>query len=176
MRVFENRLLKRICGPKREEAMRCRTELNWNNCSIIFTLHQIFYKMMKWEGHVWRTEQTNIRVQKLVSMLSYISEGKRPYGKPKRRWKYNIKWIYEKKVSEDVEWIHVTQDRVQWWAFVIKFLKIRISWKVRNFWLAKRLLVSQEWQCSVKRVSWYRPASFDEKDTHGYVCIRMRHA
>jgi hypothetical protein len=40
-------------------------------------------------------------------------EGKRPLERPRCRWKDNIKIILK-----DLGWIHVAQDRVQWWAVV----------------------------------------------------------
>jgi hypothetical protein len=45
-------------------------------------------------------------------------EGKRTLGKPRRRWEDNIK-IDLREVGIDVaNWIHLAQDRVQWWACV----------------------------------------------------------
>ena len=55
---------------------------------------------MKWAGHVARMEDRRCAYRVLVSK----PEGKRPLGRPKRRWEYNIK-IDIQEVGRDVDWI-----------------------------------------------------------------------
>jgi hypothetical protein len=43
-------------------------------------------------------------------------EGKRPLGRPRRRWEDNIKMDLRKIEIDGVNWIQLAQDRVQWWA------------------------------------------------------------
>jgi len=45
-------------------------------------------------------------------------EGKRQEGRPRRRWEYNIKLDLGDIVIDGANWIQLTQDRVQWRAFV----------------------------------------------------------
>jgi hypothetical protein len=45
-------------------------------------------------------------------------EGRRPLGKPRRRWENNIKMDLRKIGFEDVDWIHWTQDSDRWRALV----------------------------------------------------------
>jgi hypothetical protein len=45
-------------------------------------------------------------------------EGKRPLGRPRRRWEDNIKMDLGKIGIDGVNWIQLAQDRVQWRAFV----------------------------------------------------------
>jgi hypothetical protein len=45
-------------------------------------------------------------------------EGKRPLGRPRRRWEYNIKMDLREIGLEGVDWIHLAQDRCRWMAFV----------------------------------------------------------
>jgi hypothetical protein len=45
-------------------------------------------------------------------------EGKRPLGRPRRRWEDNIKMNLRKIGINGANWIRLTQDRVQWRAFV----------------------------------------------------------
>jgi hypothetical protein len=40
-------------------------------------------------------------------------EGKRPMGKPRRRWEYNIKIDFQKVGSGGMDWIELAQDRVR---------------------------------------------------------------
>jgi hypothetical protein len=45
-------------------------------------------------------------------------EGKRPLGRPRRRWVDNIKMDLRKKGWDGVDWIYMAQDRDQWRALV----------------------------------------------------------
>jgi hypothetical protein len=51
-------------------------------------------------------------------------EGKRPLGKPRRRWEDNIK--IDPKWLGDVDWIDLAQDRDRWWALVNAVMNRRI--------------------------------------------------
>jgi hypothetical protein len=46
------------------------------------------------------------------------SEGKRPLGRPRRRWEDNIKMDLREIWIHGANWIRLTQDRVQWRASV----------------------------------------------------------
>jgi hypothetical protein len=52
------------------------------------------------------------------SILAGKPEGKRPFGRRKSRWKDNIKMDLREIGREDVDWIHLAQDRDQLRAFV----------------------------------------------------------
>jgi hypothetical protein len=45
-------------------------------------------------------------------------EGKRPLGRPRCRWVYNIKMDLREIGWDDMDWIELTQDRDQWRALV----------------------------------------------------------
>jgi hypothetical protein len=45
-------------------------------------------------------------------------EGKRPLGRPRRRWANNIKMDLRETELDGMDWIHLTQDRDQWRALV----------------------------------------------------------
>jgi hypothetical protein len=45
-------------------------------------------------------------------------ERNRPLGRPRRRWKDNIRTDLREIVWEGVDWIRLAQDRDQWWAVV----------------------------------------------------------
>jgi hypothetical protein len=44
-------------------------------------------------------------------------EGKRPLGRPKRRWEDILRWIF-RKWNGGMDWIDLTRDRDRWWALV----------------------------------------------------------
>jgi hypothetical protein len=89
--VFENRVLRRIFGPKRDRVMGgCRKLRNeelhnlYSSPSIIRTIKS---RRMRWAGHVARMgEKRNV-----YRLLVGKPEGKRRLGRPKRRWIDNIK-------------------------------------------------------------------------------------
>jgi hypothetical protein len=51
-------------------------------------------------------------------------EGKRPLARSRYRWEDNIKMDLRKKMIDGVNWIQLTQDRVQWWAFVSMLMNL----------------------------------------------------
>jgi len=52
-------------------------------------------------------------------------EGKKPLGRPGRRWKDNIKKVFQEVGCEGMSWIDVAQDRESWWAVLIKVMNFR---------------------------------------------------
>jgi hypothetical protein len=54
------------------------------------------------------------------------SEGKRPLGRPSRRWEDNIKMDLRDIGIDGENWIRLAQDRVLWRAFVSTVMKLRI--------------------------------------------------
>jgi hypothetical protein len=52
-------------------------------------------------------------------------EGKRPVGRPRRRWVDNIKWILETG-WDGRDWIELAQDRDQWRALVNTMMNLRV--------------------------------------------------
>jgi hypothetical protein len=53
-------------------------------------------------------------------------EGKRPLGRPRRRWENNIKIDLRKIGIDGVSWIQLAEDRVQWRAFVNTVMNLRV--------------------------------------------------
>jgi len=91
LRVFENRVLRRIFGPKRDEVTGewrklYNEELNDLYCStnIVWVIKS---RGMKWAGHVARMGDRRDAYRALVGK----PERKRPLGRPRLRWKDNIK-------------------------------------------------------------------------------------
>jgi hypothetical protein len=53
-------------------------------------------------------------------------EGKRPLGRPRRRWEDNIKLDLRKIGIDGANWIQLAQDRVHWWASVNTIMNLRV--------------------------------------------------
>ena len=58
-------------------------------------------------------------------------EGKRPLGRPRRRWEDNIKMDLQEVGCGGMDWIEVAQDRDRWRALVGTVMNLRVP-KVRG--------------------------------------------
>jgi hypothetical protein len=54
------------------------------------------------------------------------TEGKRPLGRPRRRWEENFKMDLGEIGIDWANWIRLAQDRVQWRAFVNTVMNLRV--------------------------------------------------
>jgi hypothetical protein len=91
LRVFENRVLRRIFGPKRDEVTgewrKLHSEELHNLCSSPDIIRQIKSRRMRWAGHVTRMREG----RNVYTVLVGKPEGKRPLERPRRRWEDGIK-------------------------------------------------------------------------------------
>jgi hypothetical protein len=62
----------------------------------------------------------------VYSVLVGRSEGKRPLGRPRRRWEGNIKMDLREIRIDGANWIQLAQVRVQWRAYVNTVMKLRV--------------------------------------------------
>jgi hypothetical protein len=62
----------------------------------------------------------------VYSVLVGRPEGKRPLGRPRHRWKDNIKMDLEEIWIDGANWIWLAQDRVQWRAFVNTLMNLQV--------------------------------------------------
>jgi hypothetical protein len=53
-------------------------------------------------------------------------EGKGPLGRPRRRWVDNIRMDLREIGGDDVDWIHLAQDRDRWRALVNTVMNLRV--------------------------------------------------
>jgi hypothetical protein len=60
-------------------------------------------------------------------LLVGTPEGKRPLGRPRRRWVDNIRMNFGEVVWGGVDWIGLAQDRDKWRAFVNSVLNLRVA-------------------------------------------------
>jgi len=53
-------------------------------------------------------------------------EGKRPLGRPSRRWEDNIKMDIQEVGCESMDWIELVQDRERWRALVCTVMNFQV--------------------------------------------------
>jgi hypothetical protein len=104
--VFENRLLRRIFKPKMDEVTvgwrKLHNEELYGLYSSPSIVRVIKARRMRWAGHVAHTGE----VRGAYNILVGRPEGRRPLGRPRRRWEDNINMDLREKGFGDVDWIH----------------------------------------------------------------------
>jgi hypothetical protein len=114
VRVAENRVLRKISEPKRDEVKAEWRRLHYEELyDVEFSpniIRVIKSRRVRWAEHVARVEDRGVAYRDLVGR----PEGRRPCGKPRRRWKDNIKKNIQEAGSGGMGWIDVAQDRDRW--------------------------------------------------------------
>ena len=84
---------------------------------------------MRWAGHVARMGGDRGVYRVLVGK----PEGKRPLGRPRRRWVDNIRLDLQEVGCEYMDWIGLAQDRDRWRTFVSAVMNLWVPWNAENF-------------------------------------------
>jgi hypothetical protein len=118
LRVFENRVLRRIFGPAWDEIIGEWKKLHNEELNDLYSSPNTFRVIksirMRWEWHVIRMEERGGSYRDLLGK----PEGRRPSARPRRRWEDNIKMDLQEMGWWGMDWIDVAQDRDSWWVFV----------------------------------------------------------
>jgi hypothetical protein len=83
---------------------------------------RVIKSRMGWAKHVARTRDRRGVYRVLVGK----PEGKKPLGRPRRRWENNIKMDLQEARCEGMDWIHLAQERDRWRALVNAVMYIRV--------------------------------------------------
>jgi hypothetical protein len=122
LRLFENRVLRRVFGPKRDKVTGEWRKLHKEELSDLYFLPNIVRvvtsRRIRWAGHVACMGEGRCVHRVLVEK----PEGKRPLGRPRRRWKDNIKMDLQE-VGGGME---LAQDRDRWRALVNMVMNLRV--------------------------------------------------
>jgi hypothetical protein len=123
--VFENRVLRGVFGPKRDEVTGEWRKLHNEKLHDLYSspsIIRIIKLRMRWVGHVARMGEKRNAYRLLVRK----PEGKRLLGRPRCRWVDNI-WMDLGEVGwGDVDWIGLAQYRDRWRTLVNSVLNLRV--------------------------------------------------
>jgi len=126
LRMFENRVLRRIFGPKRDEVIRGWTKLHNEEFYDLYSSPRIVpvirSRRTRWAGHVMRMGEKRGIYRVLVGK----PEGKRPYGRPRHRWEDNIKMELQEVGCGGMDWIELAKDRERWQTLVNAVMNLRV--------------------------------------------------
>jgi len=126
LKVFENRVLKRMFGPRRDEVKTEWRKLHNDKLIDLYSspniIRVIKSRRMRWAGHVARIGERRGVNRILVGK----PEGRRSFGSPRRRWEDNIKIDLEE-VKWEMNWILLAQDRDRWWVLVNAVMNLRAT-------------------------------------------------
>ena len=133
LRVFENRVLSRIFGPKRDEVTGECNKLYNEEINDLHSSPNIVWviksRRMRWAGHVARVGER----RGVYMILVGTPEGKRPLGIYRDRWEDNIKMELQEVRSEGMDCIDVAQDRDWWRTLANAVMNLRVPYNVGNF-------------------------------------------
>ena len=124
--MFENRVLRRTFRPKRDGVTGQwrklhNEELNDLYCSPNI-VRLIKSRRMRWTGHLARMEEGRGVHKVLVGK----PEGKRPLGRPRRRWEDNIKMDLQEEGRGCGDWMELAQDRDRCRALVNTVMNFQV--------------------------------------------------
>jgi hypothetical protein len=123
---FENMVLRRIFGPRRDEIIGKWRRLHNKELNDLYSspsmLQVIKSRGMRWAGHVPHMDEE----RGAYSVLVGKPEGRRPLGKPRRRWVDNIRMDLQEVRWGYMDWIGLTQDRDRWRTLVSAVMNLRV--------------------------------------------------
>jgi len=126
LRVFENKVLSRIFGPRKDEVTGEWRRLHNENFNDLYSspniVRVIKSRRMRWAGHVARMGEESGVYRILVGK----PDGRRPLVRPRRRWVDNIKLDLQEVGCGCMDWIGLDQDRDRWRTLVSAVMNLRV--------------------------------------------------
>jgi len=126
LRVFENMVLRKIFGPRRDEVTGEWRRLYNEELNDVYSspniVRVIKSRRIRWAGHVARMGEERGAYGVLVGK----PEGKRPLGRPRRRWVDNIRMDLQEVGCGYMDWIGLARDRDRWRKLVSPVMNLRV--------------------------------------------------
>ena len=124
--MFENRVLRRIFGPRRDEVTGEWRRLHNEELNDLYPspniVRVIKSRRMRRAGHVAHMGEERGVYRVLVGK----PEGKRPLGRRRRRWVDNIRMDLQEVGCVYRDWIGLAQDRDKWRTLVSAVMNLRV--------------------------------------------------
>ena len=140
LRVFENRVLRKMFGPKSDEVTGQWRRLHNEELLDLYFLPEVI-RLIKWSRMRWAEDIAHVGQKTTVcGILVQKPEGNRPLWRMRNRWEDNIKIGLKEMVEQGMDWMYLSHDMDNWWAAVN--LVINTFDEMRGlFWWADCLLV-----------------------------------
>jgi hypothetical protein len=124
--VFENRVRRKIFGPKTDEVTGEWIKLHNEELHDLYSspniVRVIKWKRMRWAGYVARMGEERGVYRVFVGK----PEGKRPLWRPRRRREVNIRMDLQQVGCGGMDWIGLAQDRDRWREIVNAVMNLRV--------------------------------------------------
>jgi len=126
LRVFENMVLRRIFGPRRDEVTLEWRRLHNEELNDLYSspniVRVIKSRRMRWARHVERMGEERV----VYRILLGKPEGRRPLGRSRHRWVDNIRMDLQEVGCGYMDWIGLAQDRDRWRTLVSSVMNLRV--------------------------------------------------
>jgi len=126
LRVFENMVLRGIFEPRRNEVTGEWRGMHNEGLNDLYSspniVRVIKLRRMRWAGHVARMSEE----RGVYRVLLEKPEGRRPLGRPRRRWVDNIRMGLQEVGCGYMDWIGLVQDRDRWRTLVSAVMNLRV--------------------------------------------------
>jgi len=126
LRVLENIVLRRIFGPRRDEVTGEWRRLHNEELTDLYPSPNIARviksRRMRWAGHVARMGEE----RGVYRVLMGKPGGRRPLGRPRRRWVDNIRMVLQEVGCGYMDWIGLAQDRDSWRTLFSAVMNLRV--------------------------------------------------
>ena len=126
LRVFENRVLRRVFGSKRDEVTGKWRKLHNEELNDVYCspniVRMIKSRRMRWVGHVARMGDRRVVYRVLVGK----PERRRPLGRTRLRWEDDVKMDLQEVGCGDMDWIDLAQDRDRCRTLVNAVINLRV--------------------------------------------------
>jgi len=119
-------VLRRIFGPRRDEVTGELRRLHNEELNDLYSspniVRMIKSRRMRWAGHVVRMGEERGVYRVLVGK----PEGRRPLGRPRRRWVDTIRMDLQEVACGYMDWIGLAQDRERWRTLVSAVMNLGV--------------------------------------------------
>jgi hypothetical protein len=131
LRVYENRVLRRICEPKRDEVLRQWRKLHNEELNVLYSspdIVRVIKSRMRWAGHVAGMGRIDLYAEFWYGNMRVRDHLEDPGVSGKI-----IFLVLQEVGYKGMGWIDLVHDRDSWQALVNAVMNIRVSYNVGNF-------------------------------------------